>query len=116
MAVIPGKKIVKPGITGITQFYWILAFGNYFFNPVICNLEQQVQWCSCSCRRGAEVLQRFCCRGTEFCGSAEVLSKCLLGAKVLQRGLCSWFRGAEVQLQLQRGRGAEVQRYQRCTA
>ena len=38
MAVIPGKKIVKPGITGITQFYWILAFGNYFFNPVICNL------------------------------------------------------------------------------
>jgi len=39
LAVIPGKKIVKPGITGITQFYWILAFGNYFFNPVICNLE-----------------------------------------------------------------------------
>ena len=38
MAVIPGKKIVKPGITGITRFYWILAFGNYFFNPVICNL------------------------------------------------------------------------------
>ena len=38
MAVLPGKKIVKLGITGITQFYWILAFGNYFFNSVICNL------------------------------------------------------------------------------
>jgi len=38
LAVIPGKKIVKPGITGNTRFYWILAFGNYFFNPVICNL------------------------------------------------------------------------------
>jgi hypothetical protein len=31
-----GKKIVKPG--SITRFYWIMAFGNYFFNPVINNL------------------------------------------------------------------------------
>ena len=54
MAVIPGKKIVNPGITGITQFYWILAFGNYFFNPVICNLGYaEVQRCA-----GAGVMQR----------------------------------------------------------
>ena len=31
-----GKKMVKPGIT---RFYWIMAFGNYFFNPVINNLD-----------------------------------------------------------------------------
>ncbi len=36
--MLPGKnskKIVKPGIT---RFYWIMAFGNYFFNLVINNL------------------------------------------------------------------------------
>ena len=48
MAILPGKKMVKPGITGITRFYWILAFGNYFFNLVICNLALSMHHAPCS--------------------------------------------------------------------
>jgi hypothetical protein len=38
--VLPGKNQSKKVKPGFTRFFWILAFGNYYFNPVINNLEE----------------------------------------------------------------------------